>query len=173
MSEQTADNMFPEATLHQLPVKIKLVPGKNKIDEEGFIEEVEKFLSTGKHIWRSSGKIATHFSLDSVELDKFLSKHEKIASRANDEHEVFYALKSRLEQKVEKPRPVVVEEDRYALSQISLIRDMMDQVLKRFGMTIHAKSSEAFSYLVKGKSELDIGLMHFANATKANLEKLD
>lgn len=173
MTETPADKLFPAAQVHELPVKTKIVVAKGKIESEGFIEEVKKFLSGGKHVWRSSGKVATHFTVDPVELHNFLSKCDDIVSKCSDEKEVFYALKSRSEDKPEKPRPVITEEDRYALAQLSLAHDMVHQVLKRFGVTIHIKCPEAFGYFVEGRSKLEIGLVHLATATKANLEKLE
>ncbi len=171
MSEINSE-IFPEANVHELPVKPQVIHEKHKIDSEGFAEEIEKFLAFGKHTWRTSGKIATHFNVDAVELDKFLSKFDKVTSKATAD-EVFYALKSKLVQKEEKPRPVITEQDRYALAQLCLATDLVKQILKRFSTDIHAKCPEAFSYFVEGKSKLEIGIVHLATATKANLEKLE
>lgn len=171
MSDKVA---LPDLPVHELPVKVKTVIEPGKIDSEGFIEEIEKFLTEGKHIWRSSGKMATNFKVDPVELHKFLSGSEKFVSKSSSEEgEILYALKSRLEEKKEKQKPVISEEDRYALSQLSLVHDMMCQTLKRFGIEIHTKCPEAFDYFVEGKSKLEIGLVRLAAATNAKLEKLE
>ena len=162
---------LPGIPVHQLEVKKKIIVS-HRIDRPEFMEEVETFLSSGQHIWRSSVKLASLFKVDPVELDKALRENDKIVfKKGAEEGSVLYALKERAEVQI-KPRAVISDEVKYALAQLVSANEIVEKALKKFGSEIHDKSKDAFAYFVDSKAKMEAGLMHLATATKTNLNNL-
>jgi hypothetical protein len=86
-----------------------------------------------------------------------------------------YALASRIDSALaeEKPtRPLVNEEDRYALGIAAATLKMLDNLLRKYSMAIVDRSPEAFGSIVSAKSKLEAGVLLLATAHKADIEKL-
>ncbi len=168
------EEAFPEIPKKELPVKTVVVIPARKVDSKEFLEELREFLNKSKSTWRTSGAICTEFKVDAVELHKVLCENDEFVIKVS-QGDTFYTLKSKLEKEVVKTniRKVINEEDLFALAQINLVIEMLDKTLKRHGCVLMEKSKDAFSYIVEGKSKLEAGIMHLANATKVNLGKLE
>ena len=124
------DQVKPPDDLADAPVEdieIKKQPAvpTPKVGSDEFCEALRKEFSEGK-IWRSSKALGEKLNVDVVELAGFLEKQQLVCTRRSKEEGVFlYALVSRLgeaakdenaEKVKEQLRPLVSEEDRYAIA---------------------------------------------------------
>jgi hypothetical protein len=157
-------------------------PVTSKIGSKEFNEELIKELSDGKP-WRTAKGLATKFNVDAKELDAHLLKglEEPLCYRKSKEDGVFlYAILKRVEQ--EKPardpkveaalRPIVTEEDRYALASLHSSFILLDAALHKYAMKIHERNSEAFTNLVQGKDKIEAGIALLASKLKSDVTKL-
>jgi hypothetical protein len=174
-----------EESLIELPtediaIQRQPTPVSTKVDSKDFGESLLKELSDG-NVWRTSKALAEKMNVDVVELDAFLRKQQAVCSRPSKTEGVFlYALVKRIE--VEKPkenpkveaalRPLVSEEDRYALGILHSAFQLLDGALDKYAMKIYERNSEAFTKLVEGKDKLEAGLVLFGQKIKADFTKL-
>lgn len=162
--------------VESLDVEIKPLPPHTKIGSEEFCKILLKELN-GNKIWRSSKSLAATLEVDPIDLDVWLRKQQTVCSKpSKDDGVVLYALNSRLEDnnKEEKTpsRPVVSEEDRYALASFNSALQILEAAVKKYAMRIHERCPEAFNKLVNAKSNLEGGLLLLATSQKADMDKL-
>lgn len=179
MPENT-DNL-ESLPVEDLEVQRQHTPSQTSIGSKEFNEALVAELNGGQ-LWRTSKALGEKLKVDVVELDKFLRNQLVICSRASKKEGVFlYALVKRLEQ-VEKPkvdpkveaalRPLVTEEDRYALSSLHNAHIILHNAMNQYAMKIHERNPEAFTSLAEAKNKLEAGIAMLAVRLKADLSKL-
>lgn len=151
-------------------------PANPKVGTKEFCEALGKELSDGK-VWRSSKALAENLNVDVVELDKYLRLQQSVCSKASKEEGVFlYALTKRMEapQPVAETvmRPLVTEEDRYALASLHSAFILLESTLQKYLMKIHERNPEAFTQLMAGKDKLEAGIVLYGIKLKADMSKL-
>lgn len=168
------------APVEDVEVQKQPTPVQPKVGTKEFCELLHKEFSDGK-VWRSTEALAKKMNVDVVELDKFLRGQAALCCRPSKEEGVFlYALVSRVEQSKEKEnktvetamRPLVAEEDRYALASIHSAFVLLEAALQKFALKIHERNPEAFTQLVAGKDKLEAGLVLYGQRLKADMSKL-
>ena len=166
---------------HVEEVQVSSIPTPKvvKVNTKEFCQELYKELAEGK-IWRTSKTLADKLNVDVVELDAFLRAQPVICSKASKEEGVFlYALIKRVEEIAKKEdenkvlaRPLVNEEDRYALGCLHSAFMILEATLQKYAVKIHERNPEAFTNLVAGKDKLEAGIVLFGNKIKADFSKL-
>lgn len=172
-----------EQDLEEIPVEMIEVhkqpppPTVNKVDSKEFAEAVLKELADCKQPWRTSKALAEKFGVDTVELDNFLRNQQFVCGRRSKEDGVFlYALLRRVETPPAKPdpmqRPLVTEEDHYALAGLHASLMNLEATLKKYAINIHSRNAEAFTQLMAGKDKLETGILMLATRLRADVKKL-
>lgn len=178
MSQDNLENMPTE----DVEVQKKHTPTISKIGTKEFNEALLKELSEGK-VWRTAKGLSSKFNVDVKELNEHLQKglEEPLCYRTSKEDGVFlYAILKRVEKekhevdpKVEMAlRPLVTEEDRYALASLHNSFILLDAALHKYAMKIHERNPEAFTNLVQGKDKIEAGIALLAIKLKSDISKL-
>lgn len=160
----------------ELSVTPQPTPVKSKIGDEEFVKQLNDLLKSGA-VWRTSKVLADKLKVDPVALDAFLRSQQTIVGRAAKEEGVFlYALMDRLPKDEKKgediTRPLVTEEDRYALSTINCALILLGKALNKTAVRIHTCNPEAFTQLVKAKEQMEAGLVLYGKRLHADFNKL-
>ena len=171
------------APVEEVEVTKQHTPVQSKIGTKEFNEALLKEFSEGSSVWRSSKALAEKMNVDVVELDNFLRAQQVLCCRPSKTEGVFmYALLKRL-QATEQPakpdpkveaamRPLVSEEDRYALASLHSAYIVLHAALDKYALKIHDKNPEAFTQLVQGKDKVEAGIVLLATKLKADVSKL-
>ena len=178
--EKETANDLETAPVEDVPVQSQPTPVQPKVGTKEFCELLNKEFSEGS-VWRSTDAIAKKLNVDVVELDKFLRTQTALCSRPSKKEGVFlYALTKRVEAEqgkepkevTEAMRPLVSEDDRYALASLHSAFVLYEAALQKYALKIHERNSEAFTQLVAGKDKLQAGMVLFGQRVKADMSKL-
>jgi hypothetical protein len=179
MSEELKDT--PVSEIIQVGSKTTTSDG-TKIGSEEFIEKLKKLLNDKQAYWRSAKALAEKLGVDSVQLDKWLRKQTEIVSKpGKEEGVVYYALLSRIEKVPSKEemkirsmmsRPIVTEEDRYAVGILHMVYVNLHECLDKYALRISDRSMESFTNLIEARNRLEAGITLYTQTTKANVKKL-
>lgn len=165
-----------DVPVEELFVESKALNPQSVIGTPEFGKALYEILATGKSIWRTSSTLAQKLGVDAKGLDEFLRIQKNVASRPGKEEGVFlYALTKRLpmeEEQKQMPRPIVNEEDRYALGSLNSCFILLTATLDKYAVKIHGHSGEAFTQLVLAKEKLAAGIAVLAVKQGADLSKL-
>jgi hypothetical protein len=173
-------------SVEELQVAKKVSVPKSEIGSSEFVKELDKLL-TDSQPWRSSAALAEALNVDTHDLDKFCRKQTNIVSKPSKIEGVFlygYAHRTAPEDKKddkgkkdkkdkkELSRPLVTEEDRYAIASIHGALMLLESTLQKYALRIHERNSEAFTKLAKAREDIEAGLYLYAKKVHANLDKL-
>lgn len=167
--------------VEEVEVQRHETPVVSKIGTKEFCDSLYHEFSDGKNVWRTSKALADKLNVDAVDLDNYLRSQQIVCSKPSKEEGVFlYALVKRIEQpaqvtnsKVEAvTRPLVSEEDRYALASLHSSFLLLEAALQKYALKIHERNPEAFTQLVAAKDKLEAGMILFGSRQKADMTKL-